>query len=178
MSEKKNPIATIKMKDGRVITAELYPEKAPQTVRNFIYLANEKKFYDGLIFHRCIRDFVIQGGCPQGIGIGGPGYAIKGEFKVNGFANDIHHEPGVLSMARAQNYNSGGSQFFICAGDCSFLDNQYAGFGKVLTGLETVYEISTTQTDMRDKPIVPQQIETITVETFGESYPKPTMLEI
>ncbi len=177
MSENKIPVATIKMADGRVITAELYPNIAPQTVRNFIYLANEKKFYNGLIFHRCIADFVIQGGCPQGIGIGGPGYSIKGEFEINGFRNDLHHEPGVLSMARAANYNSGGSQFFICAGNCGYLDKQYAGFGKVTEGLDVVYEISTTATGAGDRPIVPQVIESIEVETFGVSYPAPEMLE-
>ena len=173
----RNPIATVKMADGRVMTAELYPSAAPETVRNFIYLANEKKFYNGLIFHRCIKDFVIQGGCPRGIGTGGPGYTIKGEFQANGHRNEIKHKPGVLSMARASNYNSGGSQFFICVGNCSFLDRQYAAFGELTSGLDVAYAISEVETGPGDRPIEPQRIESITVETFGVKYPEPEKLE-
>ncbi len=159
-----NPTATITMADGRVMTAELYPEVAPETVKNFIYLANEKHFYDGLIFHRCIKDFMIQGGCPNGNGMGGPGYTIKGEFDSNGHRNTLSHQPGVLSMARAQDPDSAGSQFFICTADDSFLDGQYAAFGKLTSGLDVAEAISKVRTNFADKPIEEQKIGTIRVE--------------
>ena len=143
--EKSNPIVTFKIKDGKVIRAELYPEVAPNTVNNFISLIN-KGFYNGLIFHRVIEGFMIQGGCPNGNGMGGPGYTIKGEFASNGFKNDLSHDRGVLSMARAMNPNSAGSQFFIMHEKSPFLDGQYASFGKVIEGIEVVDEIATTQT--------------------------------
>ena len=164
------------MKNGKTITAELFPEKAPESVNNFIYLANTKKFYDGLLFHRCIPGFVIQGGCPNGNGTGGPGYSIKGEFEANGHVNDVHHEPGVLSMARASGFNTGGSQFFICIGDCGYLDKNYAGFGKVTEGLDVAMEIGASVTDFVDKPVVPQEIHEIRVETYGVDYPEPKKL--
>ena len=164
------------MENGGVIEGELYPEIAPQSVYNFIDLAN-KNFYDGLIFHRCISGFMIQGGCPQGTGMGGPGYCIKGEFMFNGFAtNDIKHKRGVLSMARAQSPNSGGSQFFIMHADAKFLDGQYAAFGKVTSGLEVVDAIAKTKTGRNDRPIEEQKIASITVDTHGETYPEPTKL--
>lgn len=171
----KNPVATLTMKDGGTITLELYPEQAPQTVANFIALSNSA-FYDGLIFHRVISGFMIQGGDPTGTGMGGPGYSIKGEFALNGVKNTISHERGVISMARAQPYNSAGCQFFIMHKDGDFLDNQYAAFGKTLTGIETVDKIAAVPTDRRDRPFEDQVIESIRVETFGVEYPLPEKL--
>ncbi|MBN2797214.1 MAG: peptidylprolyl isomerase [Clostridia bacterium] len=167
-----NPIVTIKMTSGDVIKAELYPEIAPNTVNNFISLV-EKGYYDGLIFHRVIEGFMIQGGCPEGSGMGGPGYGIKGEFKMNGFNNELKHSEGVLSMARSQMPNSAGSQFFIMHKTSPHLDGSYAAFGKVVEGMEVVNAIATCQTDHMDRPIAEQRIETMTVDTFGETYPEP-----
>ncbi|MBS6735530.1 MAG: peptidylprolyl isomerase [Clostridiales bacterium] len=167
-----NPIVTITMENGDVMKAELYPEIAPNTVNNFIDLV-QKGFYDGLIFHRVIPGFMIQGGCPNGNGMGGPGYSIKGEFSQNGFANNLKHTPGVLSMARAMHPDSAGSQFFIMHKTSPHLDGAYAAFGKVTEGLEIVDKIASTPTDFRDMPLEPQKIRTITVETFGKEYPKP-----
>ena len=167
-----NPIVTITMENGDVMKAELYPEIAPNTVNNFIDLV-QKGFYDGLIFHRVIPGFMIQGGCPNGNGMGGPGYSIKGEFSQNGFANNLKHTPGVLSMARAMHPDSSGSQFFIMHKTSPHLDGAYAAFGKVTEGLEIVDKIASTPTDFRDMPLEPQKIRTITVETFGKEYPKP-----
>ncbi|ADC90716.1 peptidylprolyl isomerase [Mageeibacillus indolicus] len=155
-------IATITMQNGSTITAELYPEKAPNTVRNFAYLAN-KGFYDGLIFHRVIKGFMIQGGCPDGTGMGGPGYHIKGEFSRNGFANDLRHSRGVLSMARAMSPDSAGSQFFIMHAAAPHLDGQYAAFGQVTDGMETVDKIAETSTDYQDRPLEAQVIASIRV---------------
>ena len=155
-----NPIITITMEDGSVIKAELYPEIAPNTVNNFLSLIG-KGFYDGLIFHRVIRGFMIQGGCPQGIGTGGPGYCIPGEFAINGFDNPLRHDAGVLSMARAMAPDSAGSQFFIMHKDAPHLDGQYAAFGKVVEGIETVDEIAAVQTDFSDKPKTPVVIKRI-----------------
>lgn len=171
-----NPIVTITMQGGGKIVCELYPETAPQSVRNFISLIN-KKFYDGKIFHRVISGFMIQGGCPNGNGMGGPGYCIKGEFKINGVSNDLSHKRGVLSMARSQMPNSAGSQFFIMHEDGEFLDGQYAAFGKVLEGMEVVDAIAAVQTDGNDRPKTEQKIESITVDTKGETYPEPEMLK-
>ena len=170
-----NPIATFELENGPVITAELYPEIAPQSVYNFISLAN-KGFYDGLIFHRVIPGFMIQGGCPQGTGMGGPGYCIKGEFLFNGVDNNLKHKRGVLSMARAQSPNSGGSQFFIMHQDAPHLDKQYAGFGKVLTGIEAVDAICKVKTDSYDRPMEDQKIKSIRVDTQGVEYPEPKKL--
>ena len=170
-----NPIATFELENGSVITAELYPEIAPQSVYNFISLAN-KGFYDGLIFHRVIPGFMIQGGCPQGTGMGGPGYCIKGEFLFNGVDNNLKHKRGVLSMARAQSPNSGGSQFFIMHQDAPHLDKQYAGFGKVLTGIEAVDAICKVKTDDYDCPMEDQKIKSIRVDTQGVEYPEPKKL--
>ena len=171
-----NPIATITMADGRVMKAELYPEKAPNTVNNFISLAN-KGFYDGKIFHRVIPGFMIQGGCPNGNGMGGPGYQIKGEFAGNGFyQNNILHTTGVLSMARTMAPNSAGSQFFIMHQDAKHLDGQYAAFGKVTSGMDVVDAIAATRTGMQDRPIEQQTIASITVDTKGETYPEPNKL--
>ena len=168
-----NPIATITMADGRVMTAELYPEKAPNTVNNFISLAN-KGFYDGLIFHRVIPGFMIQGGCPNGNGMGGPGYEINGEFSANGFKqNDLLHTTGVLSMARTMAPNSAGSQFFIMHEDAPHLDGQYAAFGKVIEGIEVVDEICKVRTDYNDRPRINQTMKKVTVDTFGVDYPEP-----
>lgn len=168
----KNPAVTIEMENGSVIKAELYPEIAPNTVRNFISLIN-KGFYDGLIFHRVIRGFMIQGGCPKGIGTGGPGYSIRGEFSKNGFKNDLKHEKGVLSMARSAMPNSAGSQFFIMHARAPHLDGSYAAFGMVTEGLDVVDAIACTETDYNDKPRSEQKIKKMTVETFGEVYPEP-----
>ena len=165
-----NPIVTITLEDGRVMRGELYPEKAPNTVNNFISLAN-KGYYDGLIFHRVIPGFMIQGGCPNGNGMGGPGYHIKGEFIQNGVANYLKHTYGVLSMARSMMKDSAGSQFFIMTSNSPHLDGAYAAFGKVLTGMETAEAIVNTKTDYSDKPLVPQVIQSIRVETFGQVYP-------
>ena len=170
-----NPIATITMENGGKIVCELYPEKAPQSVRNFISLAN-KGFYNGLIFHRVISGFMIQGGCPDGTGMGGPGYCIKGEFKLNGVKNNLSHKRGVLSMARAQSPNSAGSQFFIMHADGEFLDGQYAAFGMVTEGMDVVDRIAATKTGMNDKPKADQRMKKVTVETFGVDYPEPEKL--
>lgn len=168
-----NPIVTIEMENGKIMKAELYPDKAPNTVNNFISLISEG-FYDGLIFHRVISGFMIQGGDPKGIGTGGPGYQIKGEFAINGFKNnDIKHERGVLSMARAMAPDSAGSQFFIMHANSSHLDGQYAAFGKLIEGFEVLDEIATVKTDWNDKPKVPQVMKKVTVETFGTTYSKP-----
>ena len=168
-----NPIVTIEMQDGGRITCELYPDIAPQSVYNFISLANAG-FYNGLIFHRVIPGFMIQGGCPDGNGMGGPGYCIKGEFKLNGVKNNLSHKRGVLSMARAQSPNSAGSQFFIMHADGEFLDGQYAAFGKVLEGMDVVDAIARTPRSMfNDKPTHEQKMKTVTVETFGEEYAEP-----
>ncbi len=168
-----NPIVTITMEDGSVIKAELYPEIAPESVNNFISLIN-KKFYDGLTFHRVIYGFMIQGGCPQGTGTGGPGYHIKGEFSQNGFENNLKHTPGVLSMARSMFPNSAGSQFFLMHKDAPHLDGAYAAFGKVIEGMEVVNKIAEVDTDYSDKPVIPQVMKSITVDTFGVDYPEPT----
>lgn len=167
-----NPIVTITMTDGNVMKAELYPEVAPNTVNNFISLV-KKGFYDGLVFHRVIRGFMIQGGDPQGTGMGGPGYSIKGEFTYNGFSNDLKHTPGVLSMARAMDPNSAGSQFFIMHETSPHLDGQYAAFGKVTDGLDVVNKIAEVPTDYSDRPLEPQMIQSMTVDTFGVEYPEP-----
>ncbi len=167
-----NPVATITMQNGKTIKVELYPSVAPNTVNNFISLANGG-FYNGLIFHRVIRGFMIQGGCPQGTGTGGPGYSIKGEFSQNGFANNLQHERGVISMARAQNPNSAGSQFFIMHQDAPHLDGAYAAFGKVVEGMNVVDEIADEYTDYYDRPYEKQVISSIVVETFGKDYPAP-----
>ncbi len=158
-----NPIITIQMKNGSIMKAELYPEIAPETVKNFVDLA-AKGFYNGLIFHRVIPGFMIQGGDPQGTGMGGPGYTIKGEFSANGFRNDLKHTRGVLSMARAMDPNSAGSQFFIMHEDSPHLDGQYAAFGKLIEGIEVVDEIASVRTDYNDRPLEPQQIEFMTVQ--------------
>ena len=167
-----NPIATIEMEDGKVIKAELYPDIAPISVANFISLAN-KGFYNGLIFHRVIKDFMIQGGCPKGNGTGGPGYCIKGEFSANGVNNPLKHERGVLSMARTNVPDSAGSQFFIVHADSPHLDGQYAAFGKVTEGMDVVDEIASTRVDYNDKPRKPQVMKSVTVETFGVDYGEP-----
>lgn len=167
-----NPIVTIEMENGDVMKAELYPEIAPNTVNNFISLVN-KGFYDGVIFHRVIRGFMIQGGDPQGTGVGGPGYSIKGEFSYNGFANDLKHTKGVLSMARTMEPNSAGSQFFIMHETSPHLDGQYAAFGKVVEGEDIIDKIAAVATDYMDKPLEEQKMEKVTVETFGQDYPEP-----
>lgn len=169
------PIATITMKDGGVIKLELYPKIAPESVKNFISLANSK-FYDGLIFHRVISGFMIQGGCPKGNGTGGPGYNIKGEFSANGVDNSLSHERGVISMARAMAYDSAGSQFFICHADSQFLDGQYAAFGKVIEGMDMVDAIASVKTNSQDKPLQDQVIDSIRVDTFGVEYGEPEKL--
>lgn len=168
----KNPVITITMSDGGVIRAELYPTVAPNTVNNFISLA-KKGYYDGLIFHRVISGFMIQGGCPQGKGTGGPGYSIKGEFAQNGFSNELKHTAGVLSMARSMMPNSAGSQFFIMHKDAPHLDGAYAAFGMVIEGMDVVNKIAETRTDWSDRPLKEQKIASMTVETFGEEYPEP-----
>lgn len=170
-----NPIITITMENGDVMKAELYPEIAPNTVNNFISLV-KKGFYDGRIFHRVIPGFMIQGGCPDGTGMGGPGYSIKGEFAQNGFTNDLKHTPGVLSMARAMHPDSAGSQFFIMHKTSPHLDEAYAAFGKVTEGLEVVDKIANTPTDFRDRPLEDQVIVSITVDTQGTEYPEPETL--
>ena len=174
MSDMKNPVVTITMADGRVMKAELYPDKAPNTVNNFISLAS-KGFYNGLTSHRVIPGFMIQGGCPEGTGMGGPGYEIDGEFSANGFRqNDLVHETGVLSMARTMAPNSAGSQFFIMVAPAPHLDGQYAAFGKVLEGAEVAIDISRVPRDMRtDQPKTPVVIESVQVDTQGVSYPAP-----
>ena len=167
-----NPIVTIEMEDGGTIKAELYPEIAPNTVNNFISLIN-KGYYDGVIFHRVIPGFMIQGGDPKGTGTGGPGFSIKGEFTRNGFKNDLKHDRGVLSMARTMMPNSAGSQFFIMHKNSPHLDGQYAAFGKVLEGMEVVDAIANTRRGSNDKPLTPQVMKKVTVETFGVEYPEP-----
>ncbi len=168
-----NPIITFEMMNGKTFKAELYPEKAPNTVNNFLSLV-QKGYYDGLIFHRVIAGFMIQGGDPNGTGMGGPGYHIKGEFAGNGFRqNDISHVRGVLSMARAQHPNSAGSQFFVMHEEADYLDGQYAAFGKVIEGMEVVDEIANTKTDWSDRPYEEQKMKKVTAETFGVAYPEP-----
>ena len=167
-----NPIVTITMENGDVMKAELYPEIAPNTVKNFVSLVS-KGYYDGLIFHRVIKGFMIQGGCPEGTGMGGPGYSIKGEFSGNGFTNDLKHTKGVLSMARSMMPNSSGSQFFIMHETSPHLDGQYAAFGKVTEGLDVVDKIASVKTDYSDRPIEEQKIKSITVDTMGETYEEP-----
>lgn len=167
-----NPVVTIKMKDGGVMKAELYPEIAPNTVNNFISLI-KKGYYNGVIFHRVIPGFMIQGGDPEGTGAGGPGYSIKGEFSSNGFKNKLKHAPGVLSMARTNQPNSAGSQFFIMVADAPHLDGQYASFGMLTEGLDVAKNIVNTKRDFRDKPYEDQVMEDVTVDTFGVEYPEP-----
>lgn len=167
-----NPVITFEMENGDVIKAELYPEIAPNTVNNFISLVS-KGYYDGLIFHRVINGFMIQGGCPDGTGMGGPGYNIKGEFNQNGFSNQLKHTPGVLSMARAMHPDSAGSQFFIMHKTSPHLDGAYAAFGQVIEGMEVVNKIAETDTDYRDRPLTEQKMKKVTVETFGVEYPEP-----
>ena len=167
-----NPVVTIIMENGDVMKAELHPEVAPNTVNNFISLV-KKGYYDGLIFHRVIRGFMIQGGCPQGTGMGGPGYSIKGEFSQNGFKNDLKHTEGVLSMARSMMPNSAGSQFFIMHKDAPHLDGAYAAFGKVTEGMDVVNKIAEERTDYSDRPLKTQKIKSMTVDTFGVEYPEP-----
>lgn len=167
-----NPIVTFKIAGHGTIKAELYPEIAPNTVNNFISLV-KKGFYNGLIFHRVIRGFMIQGGCPEGTGAGDPGYSIKGEFSQNGFANELKHTPGVLSMARTMIPDSAGSQFFIMHADAPHLDGAYAAFGKVTEGMDVVNAIAEVPTDWSDRPMEDQVMESVTVETFGAEYPEP-----
>ena len=171
-----NPIATIEMENSGKIVMELFPDVAPQSVRNFVTLA-QSGFYDGLIFHRVISGFMIQGGCPQGTGMGGPGYCIKGEFKLNGVDNNVSHKRGVVSMARAQSPNSGGSQFFIMHADGDFLDGQYAAFGQVTEGMDVVDAIAAVKTDGADRPQEEQKIKSITVDTQGKTYMPPEKLK-
>lgn len=170
MAEK--PIVTIEMENGDVMKAELYPEIAPNTVNNYISLI-QKGYYDGLIFHRVIKGFMIQGGCPDGNGMGGPGYSIHGEFAQNGFENNLAHTKGVLSMARSMMPDSAGSQFFIMHEDSPHLDGSYAAFGKIVEGQDIVDKIAQTATDYSDRPLEPQVMKKVTVELFGETYPEP-----
>ena len=167
-----NPIVTITMESGDVMKMELYPEVAPNTVNNFISLA-KKGYYDGLTFHRVIKGFMIQGGCPLGNGTGNPGYSIKGEFRQNGFMNQLKHEAGVISMARSMMPDSAGSQFFIMHKKAPHLDGSYAAFGKLIEGMDVVNKIAEVATDYQDKPMEPQVMASVTVETFGEEYPEP-----
>lgn len=167
-----NPIVTFEMENGDIMKAELYPEIAPNTVNNFISLV-QNGFYDGLIFHRVIRGFMIQGGCPDGTGMGGPGYTIKGEFSQNGFANDLRHTEGVLSMARAMHPDSAGSQFFIMHKNSPHLDGAYAAFGKITEGMDIVNKIAETATDYGDRPLEEQKMKKVTVDTMGVEYPAP-----
>ena len=171
----KNPIVTITMDDKSQMKAELYPDVAPNTVNNFISLI-KKGFYNGVIFHRVIPGFMIQGGDPQGSGIGGPGYSIKGEFSSNGFKNDLKHTKGVLSMARSMDPNSAGSQFFIMVANSPHLDGQYAAFGKIIEGMETADKIVAVKRDRNDKPLESQRMKEVTVETFDTDYPEPYIL--
>ena len=170
-----NPVITITMENGDVIKAELYPEIAPNTVNNFISLV-KKGYYDGLIFHRVINGFMIQGGCPQGTGTGGPGYSIKGEFSQNGVSNALKHSEGVLSMARAMHPDSAGSQFFIMHKAAPHLDGAYAAFGKVIEGMDIVNKIADVKTDYNDRPMAEQKIQSMSVDTFGEEYQEPETL--
>ncbi|OOM76228.1 peptidylprolyl isomerase [Clostridium sp. BL-8] len=172
----KNPIITMTMENGGVIKAELYPEIAPNTVRNFVDLIN-RGFYDGLIFHRVIPGFMIQGGCPEGTGMGGPGYSIKGEFTSNGFKNTLKHTKGVLSMARAMHPDSAGSQFFIMVADAPHLDGQYASFGKVIEGMDVADKIVAQKTDMADRPYEDQVIKSVKVDMQGEEIKEPEIIE-
>ena len=172
----KNPIVTITMENGGVIKAELYPEIAPNTVNNFVNLIN-RGFYDGLIFHRVIPGFMIQGGCPEGSGMGGPGYSIKGEFTGNGFKNNLKHTRGVLSMARAMHPDSAGSQFFIMTSDAPHLDGQYASFGKVIEGMEVADGIVNAKSDMYDRPYEDQVMKSVTVDTQGVDFKEPEIIE-
>ncbi len=167
-----NPIVTMTMDDGAVVRMELYPDVAPESVRNFIHLIRNG-FYDGLTFHRVIDGFMIQGGCPQGTGMGGPGWSIKGEFAQNGFPNGLKHTDGVLSMARSMMPDSAGSQFFIMVADAPHLDGSYAAFGKVIEGLDAVHRIGKQRTDMRDRPLDTPVIRSMTVDTFGVAYDEP-----
>ena len=167
-----NPIVTIEMENGDIMKAELYPEIAPNTVNNFISLIN-KGYYDGIIFHRVIKQFMIQGGDPEGTGVGGPGYSIKGEFSQNGFENNLKHTKGVLSMARTMMPDSAGSQFFIMHETSPHLDGQYAAFGKVVEGEDIIDKIAAVATDYMDKPLEEQKMKKVTVETFGQDYPEP-----
>ena len=167
-----NPIVTITMENGDVIKAELYPDIAPNTVNNFISLV-KKGFYNGLNFHRIINGFMIQGGCPEGTGMGGPNYSIKGEFSQNGFKNDLKHTEGVLSMARSMRPDSAGSQFFIMHKAAPHLDGAYAAFGKVIEGMDVVNKIATTRTTYGDRPVKEQKMASVTVDTFGIDYPEP-----
>ena len=172
----KNPIVKFEMNDGSIFEAELYPDIAPTTVNNFISLV-KKGFYDGLIFHRVIKGFMIQGGDPQGTGMGGPGYSIKGEFSNNGFTNDLKHTPGVLSMARAMDPDSAGSQFFIMHETSPHLDGSYAAFGKVINGLDVINTIADVRTDWNDRPMEDQMIKSVTVDTFGVEYDEPVTIK-
>ncbi|MBU5592188.1 peptidylprolyl isomerase [Clostridium sp. MSJ-4] len=167
-----NPIVTIELNNGEIIKIELFPEIAPNTVRNFVSLV-DKGFYDGLIFHRVIPGFMIQGGCPDGTGMGGPGYSIKGEFAANGFKNDLKHEKGVISMARSAHFDSAGSQFFIMVENAPHLDRQYAAFGKVVEGMNHVDKVVKAKRDFRDKPYEDQVMKKVTVDTFGVKYDEP-----
>jgi len=167
-----NPVVTFEMENGATMVAELYPDIAPNTVNSFLFLV-QSGFYDGLVFHRVIPGFMIQGGCPQGVGTGGPGYHIKGEFSGNGFENNLKHERGVLSMARAMNPDSAGSQFFVMVAPAPHLDGQYAAFGKLTEGLDAADSIVSTKRDSMDKPLNEQKIKTVTAETFGVAYPAP-----
>ncbi len=167
-----NPIVTFEMENGDIMKAELYPEIAPNTGNNFISLI-QSGYYNGLCFHRVIQGFMIQGGCPEGTGTGGPGYSIRGEFSQNGFSNDLKHSPGILSMARTMAPDSAGSQFFIMHKDSPHLDGAYAAFGKITEGMDTVNRIAETATDYSDRPMEPQVLKQVTVETFGEAYPEP-----
>ena len=172
----KNPIVKFEMNDGSIFEAELYPDIAHNTVNNFISLV-KKGFYDGLIFHRVIKGFMIQGGDPQGTGMGGPGYSIKGEFSNNGFTNDLKHTPGVLSMARAMDPDSAGSQFFIMHETSPHLDGSYAAFGKVINGLDVINTIADVRTDWNDRPMEDQMIKSVTVDTFGVEYDEPVTIK-
>lgn len=172
LNDMPNPIITIEMENGDVMKAELYPEIAPNTVNNFISLI-QKGFYDGVIFHRVIKGFMLQGGDPDGVGTGGPGYCIRGEFSHNGFKNNLAHTPGVLSMARTMVPDSAGSQFFIMHEAAPHLDGEYAAFGKIIEGMDVVNRIAETATDYRDMPLEPQRMKKVTVETFGVEYPEP-----
>ena len=172
----KNPIVKFEMNDGSIFEAELYLDIAPNTVNNFISLV-KKGFYDGLIFHRVIKGFMIQGGDPQGTGMGGPGYSIKGEFSNNGFTNDLKHTPGVLSMARAMDPDSAGSQFFIMHETSPHLDGSYAAFGKVVNGLDVINTIADVRTDWNDRPMEDQMIKSVTVDTFGVEYDEPVTIK-
>lgn len=171
-----NPIVTMKIKDRGTVKIELYKDLAPNTVKNFISLI-DKNFYDGLTFHRVIKGFMIQGGCPEGNGMGNPGYSIKGEFSKNGFKNDLKHTEGVLSMARAMSPDSAGSQFFIMTESAPHLDGSYAAFGKVIEGIEFVHDVENVKTDYNDAPLVPEVIESMSVDMNGESIEEPEIIE-